>query len=173
MAAFTVARTSPLSAEQAWRRLTDWERHGDFIPLTTVALSQIPRHKMADATGLNSLIRQIGGSVGLAIFVSLLSRFSVTARHGLVAHLAAGRPEVMGRLAGMSKMMVASGMDPAAADITARRMLGGIVIQQSMVLSFEKLFLLAGILFLLVLPLLLFFKAPDKKQEAAHVHVEV
>jgi DHA2 family multidrug resistance protein len=32
-----------------------------FIPLTTVALASIPRHKLADATGMNSLLRQIGG----------------------------------------------------------------------------------------------------------------
>ena len=38
-----------------------------FVPLSTVALSAIPRHKMADATGLNSLFRQVGGSIGLAI----------------------------------------------------------------------------------------------------------
>jgi hypothetical protein len=37
-----------------------------FIPLTTVALAKVPRNRLADATGLNSLIRQIGGSLGLA-----------------------------------------------------------------------------------------------------------
>jgi DHA2 family multidrug resistance protein len=47
------------------------------------------------------------------------------------------------------------------------------VIQQSMVLSFEKLFLLAGILFLLVLPLLLFLKTPEQSGPVAEVHVEL
>jgi DHA2 family multidrug resistance protein len=144
-----------------------------FIPLTTIALSQVPRHKMADATGLNSLIRQIGGSVGLAIFVSLLTRFSAAARYGLVAHLDPGRPQVMNRLASLQHVMAAGGMDPASADMAAKRALNGMIVQQSMVLSFEKLFLMAGILFLLVMPLLLFLKAPAKTQEAAHVHVEV
>src|SRR4030095_6512693 len=32
-----------------------------FIPLTTVALSRIPRHQLADASGPNSLLRQIRG----------------------------------------------------------------------------------------------------------------
>jgi DHA2 family multidrug resistance protein len=57
--------------------------------------------------------------------------------------------------------------------MAAKRALNGMIVQQSMVLSFEKLFLMAGILFLLVMPLLLFLKAPAKTQEAAHVHVEV
>ena len=146
-----------------------------FIPLTTIALSQVPRRKMSDATGLNSLIRQIGGSAGLAIFVSLISRYSAGARHGLVAHLDPGRYEVMNRLALMSRMFVARGMDPSAAKTASQQALNGIIMQQSMVLTFEKLFMLAGVLFLLVMPLLLFLKAPAKKQnsEAAHVHIEV
>src|SRR6266849_5910636 len=51
-----------------------------FIPLTTVALSTIPRHRLPDATGLNSLLRQTGGSVGLAVFATLLTRFALKAR---------------------------------------------------------------------------------------------
>ncbi len=70
-----------------------------FVPLTTVALSTIPRNKIADATGSNSLVRQIGGSVGVAIFATLQTRAVVAARHGLVAHLYPGRPEVIQRLA--------------------------------------------------------------------------
>jgi DHA2 family multidrug resistance protein len=47
-----------------------------FIPLTTVALASIPRQEISDATGLNSLLRQIGGSLGLAVFASLIPRFT-------------------------------------------------------------------------------------------------
>ena len=43
-----------------------------------------------------------------------------------------------------------------------------------MVLTFEKLFLLAGILFLFVLPILIFLKSPDHgDQVKADVHVEI
>jgi len=36
MAQFLVERTTSLSVAECWARLTDWERHGDFIPLTTI-----------------------------------------------------------------------------------------------------------------------------------------
>jgi hypothetical protein len=39
---FDVVRTSSLSAEEAWSLLTDWERHGSFIPFTTVRLNASP-----------------------------------------------------------------------------------------------------------------------------------
>jgi len=150
-----------------------------FIPLTTAALSSIPRFKMADATGLNSLLRQIGGSVGLAIFASLISRFAVQARYGLIAHLDPGRPEVIYRLGQMKAMLMARGQDLVTATEGAHRMLTGLVIRESMVLSFEKLFMLAGIAFLCVLPLTLFLRVPKLSaqqgppQKPADVHVEV
>ncbi len=43
MASFDVVRRTVLSAEEAWSRLTDWERHGEFLPLTTVRLADGPR----------------------------------------------------------------------------------------------------------------------------------
>ena len=150
-----------------------------WVPLTTVALSSIPRHKMADATGSNSLVRQIGGSVGLAIFATLLTRNQTAARTGLVADLNPGRPEVMSRLAMLTQTMMArGGLDATSARAAARRMLEYTVDRQAMVLAFEKMFLLAGILFAMVLPLLFFLKTPKieegaEKGEKIEVHVEI
>ncbi len=144
-----------------------------FVPLTTVALSQVPRHKLADATGLNSLIRQIGGSMGLAIFATLLSRYMTVARAGVSAHIVAGRPEVMQRLAMITRVMEKGGADPVTAHQQAGRVLGRLVTVQATVLSFDKLFFLAGILFLTILPLLFFLKTPAKRSEKIDVHVEM
>jgi DHA2 family multidrug resistance protein len=43
-----------------------------FPPLTTLAISDIPNRKMAQASALINVIRQIGGSVGVALFGSIL-----------------------------------------------------------------------------------------------------
>jgi MFS transporter, DHA2 family, multidrug resistance protein len=150
-----------------------------WVPLTTVALSTIPRHKMSDATGSNSLVRQIGGSIGLAIFATLLSRSQTTARAGLIAHLDAGNPMLLGRIASSERTLVGrGGLDMATARTSAHAMLEFMVDRQAAVLSFEKMFLLAGLLFLLVLPLLLFLRAPKDektttKGEKIDVHVEL
>jgi MFS transporter, DHA2 family, multidrug resistance protein len=146
-----------------------------FIPLTTVALASIPRHKLADATGMNSLLRQIGGSLGLAVFASLIPRFTRQARAAVGAHLTPGRPEVIQRLLLVKRALAArGGLDASSAEAAAGRVLGGLVARESAVLMFEKLFLLSGILFLLVLPLLLFLKAPvSQDAPKADVHVEI
>jgi len=143
-----------------------------FIPLTTIALSSIPRHRLPDATGLNSLLRQTGGSVGLAVFATLLSRYATRARGGLLSAYDASRPAVASRLAAIQAMLRGRGFDPQAAQATAARMLDGQLRQQSMVISFEKLFYLSGILFLLVLPLVFFLKLPPSA-EKLDIHVEM
>jgi DHA2 family multidrug resistance protein len=55
-------------------------------------------------------------------------------------------------------------------------MLDFVITRQATVLSFEKMFLLAGIVFLLVLPLLAFLKTGPKtgeKTEKVDVHVDI
>jgi DHA2 family multidrug resistance protein len=45
-----------------------------FAPLSSLALSEIPRDKMAQASGLFNVIRQIGGSFGVALLGAMLTR---------------------------------------------------------------------------------------------------
>ncbi len=144
-----------------------------FVPLTTVAISTIERHRLADATGLNSLLRQIGGSIGLALFATLIERYNVRASAGIATHLTAARPEVTSWLTKVTYAFMSRGMDPATASAAAKRALQYSVMRQASVLTFEKLFLLAGILFLLVLPLLFFLKKPDAPGPKVDVHVEI
>jgi DHA2 family multidrug resistance protein len=154
-----------------------------FVPLSTVALSAIPRHQMADATGLNSLLRQVGGSIGLAVAATVLTRFGSEARVALVAHVTGGSMATMQRLRQMTGGFTARGFDAILGRNLALQALDRTVQQQSTLLAFEKLFLLAGITFLLVLPLLAFLKTPealdpDKKtkpppHEKVEVHIEM
>ena len=143
-----------------------------FIPLTTLALSSIPRHRLADATGLNSLLRQVGGSIGLAVFATMLSRFAARARGSMLQHVASGDPEAMSRWSSIGKYVGSKIGDPGAAQAASARMIDGLVRRQAMVLSFEKLFYLSGICFLCVLPLVFLLRAAPGG-EKIEVHVEM
>ena len=39
VAVFRINRLTPLAPADAWRRLTDWERHADHVPLTRIAVT--------------------------------------------------------------------------------------------------------------------------------------
>ena len=132
-----------------------------FVPLTTAALGNVPKHKISDATGLNSLMRQVGGSVGTAAFATLLERHTTVARYGLVPHLAEGRTIVTERLAMMAQPFVARGMAEPDAKMHALAAMSGIVERQATLLSFLSLFVLSGLLFLLILPLLIFLRSTN------------
>jgi DHA2 family multidrug resistance protein len=143
-----------------------------FIPLTTVALSCIERHRLSDATGLNSLLRQTGGSMGLAVFATMMSRYASRAREAMLPSISIDRPEVAGRIAAMQHMLQGRGFDAHGAQATAAQILDMQVRRQAMVISFEKLFYLAGILFLCVLPLVFFLRMPEHA-EPVEVHMEM
>jgi DHA2 family multidrug resistance protein len=150
-----------------------------FIPLSTVALATIDRRRMSDATGLNNLVRQLGGSFGVAIFAALLSRYTSEARQGLIAHIGAGDPAVLERIAGMRALLGRGGIDPESASRRAVAMLDTLVSYQSSMLGFERAFFLAGLVFVASMPLVVLLDdgrgraAKGAKGEEGHVPLEI
>jgi DHA2 family multidrug resistance protein len=138
-----------------------------FVPLTTAALSRTPRHLMADAAGLNSFCRQIGGSVGLTIFATLFTNFGVAAYTSVSSHVTLLRPEVVSRLGQMRAGMATHGIIGGSANALAGMALGGRVMAQSSVLAFDRVFMLQGVLFLIVIPLCFFMRVPRTFETAA------
>jgi DHA2 family multidrug resistance protein len=47
-----------------------------FIPMTTLSLSAVSKEDMATASGLFNMVRTIGGSIGIAILVAMVSSHS-------------------------------------------------------------------------------------------------
>lgn len=126
---------------------------------------------MTDATGLNSLVRQVAGSIGLAVFVTLLSRYMDVARTSVNSHVSSVRPEVIERLALLRAGFSARGFDPYHASQSALSALDFGIRTQASVIAFDRIFILAGVLFLIVLPLLLFLRI-DRKASVLSAHAE-
>jgi DHA2 family multidrug resistance protein len=143
-----------------------------FVPLTTAALSNVPRHEMAGAAGVNSFVRQIGGSIGLSVFATLFTRFSVHAAAGLGTEVTPLRPEVMAQLAQVRAGFVARGLDLDTATTMAQKTFAGRAALQGTVIGFDKTFVLQTIAFLAVIPLLLFLRV-KRAQTPTHVEMPV
>jgi DHA2 family multidrug resistance protein len=142
-----------------------------FVPLTTVALSHVERTQLTDASGLNSLVRQFGGSAGLAIYGTLLEQYTTRAGAALAVHMDPFRPEVVQRLAAITNGMVAHGMDAVTARAAALKALAGMVARQGAMVAFEKTFMLTGFMMLTLLPLTIFLRSKDH-EEAARTRAE-
>lgn len=138
-----------------------------FVPLTTVALSHMRRTELTDAGGLNSLVRQLGGSVGLAVYGQLLEQYTTRARAAMLPHVNPYRLGVMQQLQIMTRGMMQHGMDPTTARASALKALNGMVSAQSAMIAFEKVFMLTGFAMLVIIPLtVLLRQKPHHEQEA-------
>ncbi len=144
-----------------------------FVPLTTAALGEVDRHQMADAAGLNSFVRQIGGSIGLTIFATLFTNYTFEAAHGIAPHLSMLRPEVAARVGGLHHAITSHGIDSASASAITGRVIGGTMFRQATVLSFNRVFILQGLLFLAVIPILYFLKVRRGGKPAEKVHIDL
>jgi DHA2 family multidrug resistance protein len=63
-----------------------------FVPLNTMALSTLPRHLMTQGTAIRSLMRQLGGSIGISILEARLTQNTQIAHSRLVEHLRPDNP---------------------------------------------------------------------------------
>jgi DHA2 family multidrug resistance protein len=152
-----------------------------FVPLTTAALSNIPRHELAGAAGVNSFVRQVGGSIGLSIFANLFTNYSHRAAAGLAQNVSILRPEVAAQAFATRAAMMSHGATPELAGAMTQQALAGRTLTQGTVIGFDKTFILQTIAFVVVLPLLLFLRvkrikaaqgpAPEAPREVA-MHLE-
>src|SRR5256886_13541101 len=110
--------------------------------------------KIPNGTGLFNLMRQLGGSVGIAISATLVQRFTAIHRADLIANVTQYSEVTRERLAGIMSRLVATGTPASLAESKALMVLNGQVTRQAMMLSFEQLFLLLRACFALSLPLL-------------------
>src|SRR5437867_5392972 len=126
-----------------------------FVPLTNLALADLPMSKIPNGTGLFNLMRQLGGSVGIAISATLVQRFTAIHRADLIANVTQYSAVARERLSAIVTMLIAQGTPAPLAAAKALAIVDVQVTRQALMLSFEQLFLLFGACFVLSLPLLL------------------
>lgn len=141
-----------------------------FVPLTTVTLSSIERHEMGNATGMFNLLRNIGGSVGIAIAATMLGRFSQFYQITLVGHTTPYNPVWQLKFNQLKQALVSRGISSSEAEQTAIGMMYGLVRKQAAVLSFNHIFFIIGLAFLLIIPLLFLLKRPSHQSTTGMGH---
>jgi MFS transporter, DHA2 family, multidrug resistance protein len=141
-----------------------------FVPLTTVTLATIPRQEMGNATGMFNLLRNIGGSVGIAVAATLLSRREQFYQTSLVSHATSSSTVWQMRLHELKQALIVKGISTAQADQTALAMLYGAVRRQAGALAFNYVFWVIGIAFLSIIPLLLLLKKSTHTEDAGAAH---
>ncbi len=141
-----------------------------FVPLTTVTMDPIPRERMGNATSLFNLMRNIGGSVGIAVTGTMLSRQQQTTTNLLGSHVNAYSPATQSMFERLRQGFIASGADVVTATNRAYAALFGMVQRQAAMVSFVGIFQLLGILFLALVPLILLMRRPQHQLSPGAAH---
>jgi MFS transporter, DHA2 family, multidrug resistance protein len=100
-----------------------------FVPLTTISLSDVPVPNLAGATGVFTLLRQLGGSLGIAILTTMLTHQTAVAWNDLAAGVTQSHGYSVGQLT-------------------------QIVSQQATMIAYNYLFRVTAIVFVLSTPLI-------------------
>jgi DHA2 family multidrug resistance protein len=141
-----------------------------FVPLTTVTLSSISREEMGNATGMFNLLRNIGGSVGIALAATLLARYSQFYQTTLSTHATQYNPVWQMRISELKQGLIAKGLSTSQADQTSLGMLYGAIQKQAASLAFNHIYFIVGLAFLLIIPLLLMLKRPEHQDGPPAMH---
>jgi len=141
-----------------------------FVPLTTITMDPIRREQMGNATSLFNLMRNLGGSTGIAVSSTLLVRHQRFYASQLGEHLNPYSYATMSTFEAIRARMLALGGDPVEATERAYAALAGMVQRQASMLSFVHVFQLLAVMFIAILPLVFLMKRPTSRKAPGAAH---
>jgi DHA2 family multidrug resistance protein len=123
-------------------------------------MDPIPKEKLGNATSLFNVMRNIGGSVGIAVTGTILVRRRQTYTSIMSARVTAYDPAARAALEAARNLFVSRGSDTVTATQRATAAIFGNVVRQAGMVAFVGIFRLLGVMFLVLLPLLLLMTRP-------------
>ena len=144
-----------------------------FVPLTTLTMSRLKKEQIGNGAGIYNLMRNIGGSVGIASVTTMLVRGAQTHQNYLTANVTASTPAASIALSGLQAHFHIAG---AASNTASQQALGSIyraIQQQASLLAYADNFRTMTFLMLICLPLLILFHRPSHHADAhKEIHAE-
>ncbi|SFD15313.1 MFS transporter, DHA2 family, multidrug resistance protein [Chitinophaga sp. CF118] len=135
-----------------------------FVPAASLTLAGLKGKDISQASGLSNMLQLLGGSVGLAIINTYVTRRIAAHRIDLMGNLSLYNPEANERLQALTGQLIASGKSGEQAQQMAMGIMERALSGQSSVLAYSEGFMMIGIICAVILPLV--FIAKIKKGES-------
>ena len=132
-----------------------------FIPLTTLTLSSIPKEEMGNATSVFNLVRNLGGSMGVAFATTMLSRGTQIHQAHLSEHITSFDSGYWNAANQSAQLLSLQGMDPVTAQQGGAGVIHNELLRQAYMLSFNDVFFVLTIMMICMLPFILFMRHVD------------
>ena len=134
-----------------------------FIPISTVAFAGLQGAEIAQGAARYNLMRQLGGSFGIAVLNTYIVKMTAYHRADLVSHLHPGDPLFQQRIHGAAGALMANGgYSLASAQAAALHLMDHLVQAQAMTMAYNNAFILLGLTFALALPAVLLLRRPSR-----------
>ena len=141
-----------------------------FVPLTTITMDPIPNERMGNATSIFNLMRNLGGSMGIAASTTLVARreqtyFNLLGRHVNPYNL---RSQTLAN--DLRQMFFMKGADWATASARADDFLFRMVEQHSAMLAYNATFWTLAAIFIVMWPFIFLMKKPRTRPGGLSAH---
>ncbi len=125
-----------------------------FVPLTTLAVQDLKGAEIGQGSGLNNMMRQLGGSFGIAALTTLIHTRAGFHRSSLITNINEYNPAFTERLNGLINNFMAKGSSFLDAKIMAMKAIEGAIMKQTLLLTYSDAYWVAGMVMLCSIPLL-------------------
>ncbi len=125
-----------------------------FVPMNVTAFQNITPDKTSYASGMLNLVRNIGGSTGIAMVSTILARRGQVHQANLVANLHPASLAYQGFLPRSTQVLVAGGASAPDAARQAQGLAYGTLLRQASMMAFADTFWVMGVLCIILLPLI-------------------
>jgi DHA2 family multidrug resistance protein len=129
-----------------------------FVPINTSAYAFLPREKNNAASGLVNLARNIGGSVGISVVVTLLARRTQVHQAELVQHANSGSGIFQATLSTATHAFIARGSSAHEAARQAYALVAARIDQQATMLAYVDCFRVLATVVALMIPFVFLMK---------------
>jgi DHA2 family multidrug resistance protein len=135
-----------------------------FVPLTTLAMADLKGAEIGQGSGLNNMMRQLGGSFGIAALTTIIHMRQGLHRSNLISNINPYNPAYTERFNQLMHGFMAKGKSMMDATQMAYSAIEGTVIRQTMLLTYDDAYWISGLVMLFSIPLL--YLQPFKKLKA-------
>ncbi|MCL4499051.1 MAG: DHA2 family efflux MFS transporter permease subunit [Chloroflexi bacterium] len=142
-----------------------------FVPLSTVSFGFVPREQTGTGTGLFNLMRNLGGSFGIAGVTTMLAQRAQFHQARLIEHTSPYDPVYQQTLQGIISHLVSAGQSYWMAQRMAVGIIYKTVVKQATLLSFVDCFWLLGAIMAGLIPVAFIMRKPPRHHDGpAGVH---
>jgi len=125
-----------------------------FVPLTTLAIADLHGPELGQGTGLNNMMRQLGGSFGIAVLTTIIHIRQGIHRDRLLTNINQYNPAFNERFSMLMHSFEAKGKSLLDATHMAYAAIEGTVVRQTMLLTYDDAYWISGLVMLFSIPLL-------------------